>query len=747
MEEKDLIGRKTERSRRFKAHPKLIKSDTDTTASCSPRFQPIFSLSNTNLSGQTSLYQLGFQDTKKRAENFHKFLHEKLSTIDSSRSQGRCETNQIGDSCKIVADDCYKYREKSLHSDSSIGSLSDSELEYSNALSKSIEFKKRNGTDRAKSSFSINKRTISERERRSADSGLTSQSYCPKGMPMSIFEKKFKTVVTKSLKNLSEIREILEKGILPPDGEEDKSRRLARAKGFSNIFSRNYLYPLARQLKDLKLLNQLNPLLTNQKLLTTYQVIHNALQAYRNHLPTTILGPCTYSNLKVLMSYIVDISGKHNEYMTKIQDAYIEEFVDTFKINAQLLIQKVDDCGTMQQNPGCKSDQSKISLSKFTDNKQKSNVSNPEKKNNINKRLSMYTVTASFRKDPTWKKTMEHMAKKKFNVQSKYKTATFKHRPPIQKELDFCSNVKTKTVSTVKSPGRLRLSRLSLPLNEDCIKTLIGTEHEGENHQEKEDLENMEKNNIEEVACNSKEEIILKLIQLTLKAQNNQTLSEEDNLQMSQLYSMVNNEENMKYFKKIIEEMSNKIETKKEMEETKQELTLEIVKSHYSLSDGFLGSNDNIKRKEPKISITGEKNVKLICITDDNSIDEHSELDKSVIEPVAKKSSETQTDKKNTIGTQKGRKAPNIKISRLKKSERCLPFLDKTLTMGIIQYKLEFYRYSKSNPLYKRSTACQPWILMNKISEKLLDDSLIAVAREIEVNDIVNQVFQAEMQT
>jgi len=46
---------------------------------------------------------------------------------------------------------------------------------------------------------------------------------------------------------LNPCREILTKGIEPPDGEEDESRRLVRLKEFTNRFSRNYLYPLGRQ--------------------------------------------------------------------------------------------------------------------------------------------------------------------------------------------------------------------------------------------------------------------------------------------------------------------------------------------------------------------------------------------------------------------------------------------------------------------------------------------------------------------
>lgn len=61
------------------------------------------------------------------------------------------------------------------------------------------------------------------------------------------FDKKFKTLVERSLKLLSNIRVMFEEGIQPPDGEEDYMRRFKRVQEFSSRFSRIYLYPLLRQ--------------------------------------------------------------------------------------------------------------------------------------------------------------------------------------------------------------------------------------------------------------------------------------------------------------------------------------------------------------------------------------------------------------------------------------------------------------------------------------------------------------------
>ncbi|XP_030758078.1 uncharacterized protein LOC115883816 [Sitophilus oryzae] len=144
-----------------------------------------------------------------------------------------------------------------------------------------------------------------------------------------------------------------------------------------------------------------------------------------------------------------------------------------------MAIQNVDDLGTKRAcsvtDSVLKSEVSNASLNKYAGNQNKKAKGQRKDVKNVRKnpsggdnRYSMYTATASFRRDAYFRKTVENLAKKKFNVKSKYKTATYKHRPPLQKEPDILTFPRLKLLGAKKSG-----TRLNSPLNEDAIETMV----------------------------------------------------------------------------------------------------------------------------------------------------------------------------------------------------------------------------------------------------------------------------------
>ncbi|KAG5895895.1 hypothetical protein JTB14_000509 [Gonioctena quinquepunctata] len=156
----------------------------------------------------------------------------------------------------------------------------------------------------------------------------------------------------------------------------------------------------------------------------------------------------------------------------------------------------------------------------------------------------------------------------------------------------------------------------------------------------------------------------------------------------------------------------------------------------------------------PIVTVTGAKNAKLICIKDDNPIietidDDLENKDNQTEKCIPLKStstSQTQTDinDKSDKGTQ--RPVTAICIKRLAKSSKCLQMLPKDFALNIIQYKLDFHKHCKSIPIYRRTEKILPWKLMGKISDKILDSAILGIAREIEVNDVVDRIYQSELQ-
>ncbi|RZC18424.1 hypothetical protein BDFB_009034, partial [Asbolus verrucosus] len=153
----------------------------------------------------------------------------------------------------------------------------------------------------------------------------------------------------------------------------------------------------------------------------------------------------------------------------------------------------------------------------------------------------------------------------------------------------------------------------------------------------------------------------------------------------------------------------------------------------------------------PIVTITGAKNAKLICIRDDNSVievDDDGKMNKEIMTDaeIHLTSSQTQTDlrqeDKNRI-----RSRSAIKISRLPKANRkMLKLLPKEYAINIIQYKLRYGHFHKQNPMYRKSANVQPWVLLGRISDQILDYILQSVTGELEVNEILENLYNAEFQ-
>ncbi|KAJ8959047.1 hypothetical protein NQ318_022302 [Aromia moschata] len=155
---------------------------------------------------------------------------------------------------------------------------------------------------------------------------------------------------------------------------------------------------------------------------------------------------------------------------------------------------------------------------------------------------------------------------------------------------------------------------------------------------------------------------------------------------------------------------------------------------------------------QPIVTITGEKNAKLICIKDENSIVETDGNDDA--EPGNRLcqteegpgKGDVKSKEKTHKAAHKSARGPSIRMNRLPRPTRVLQMLPKTYAVNVIQYKLDFHNSCKTNPMYRKTTDVEPWMLMGRISDDILDFALLGVAREIEVNDIVQKIYESELQ-
>lgn len=154
--------------------------------------------------------------------------------------------------------------------------------------------------------------------------------------------------------------------------------------------------------------------------------------------------------------------------------------------------------------------------------------------------------------------------------------------------------------------------------------------------------------------------------------------------------------------------------------------------------------------------ITGTRNAQLICIRDEDSIIEPSEATNQSNSVTTKKSNEpssslplqeifikkqasTEVDEAQASSQKKSGESseaqhtatkkipnkvkskideksskPNIKINRVpKKTLKQLTLIPKTQAFNVIQYKLQYSKFSRGNHMYRKSLKCQPWDIVN----------------------------------
>lgn len=101
-------------------------------------------------------------------------------------------------------------------------------------------------------------------------------------------------------------------GVLPVESLEDKIKREKRSFEFSTRISRNYLYQLGRQIIDLR--KHVKPngkhvhniLTVNQKFINAHQIVLQAVQAFCNYIPQSIVV-CIKNKFEELLFQICEL--------------------------------------------------------------------------------------------------------------------------------------------------------------------------------------------------------------------------------------------------------------------------------------------------------------------------------------------------------------------------------------------------------------------------------------------------------
>ncbi|KAK2577795.1 hypothetical protein KPH14_012001 [Odynerus spinipes] len=517
-----------------------------------------------------------------------------------------------------------------------------------------------------------------------------------------------------------------------PDGDMDLKRRQQRVVEFCIRLSRNYLYDLTRCIGDIqKHVRAVSPSakiksgprgiafhmqIIEQKLIAAHQLLLHALTAYCKHIPCSI--PQGHSKkIKELLKVVTDL----------------KDICDHIQLTTNYF-GSGDTCALpleKETQAKCNIILSKLKLSSGTESQLDDHniVSNtamsvniPQtkkhcKRKNLETHLRMYNMeTRAYKRNFKRKlSTHQHTQNKKYNACSNKSIYSGHLFLPQQPHSSPVTNASAKEI--IKDSD----TKYKTCLKEDNIKTIMGT-----------------------VSIDSDNDLSLEIQQpkhsngLILPKKSKATKDFSDklhNIKCSRCKEKHNKRSNLL-------NLCNDPTNKKNDPTISDEILLEFLKKCGSFAGSInkdITNIDCISCIPPKNSITksstkevvkSKKNMHLICLSSlDKTSNQHISCDALGHMDYHKR-------------VHKDKKTKDI----IQKNGMTQLLLSKGTETKLLQYRTDYYNLSKRSPMYSNNTQNKPWDIVAWISDKLVDELINEIAKELEMQDIIQKMYQLEFQ-
>ncbi|XP_063536221.1 uncharacterized protein LOC134745986 [Cydia strobilella] len=143
----------------------------------------------------------------------------------------------------------------------------------------------------------------------------------------------------------------------------------------------------------------------------------------------------------------------------------------------------------------------------------------------------------------------------------------------------------------------------------------------------------------------------------------------------------------------------------------------------------------NSKFRSPRERASGFKNAQLLCVNGG------SPRSPSLGTPQLLRILE-ETIQKQAPKPQFSTKAPVKDLDRYRLSFS----RSSSATDALFQYRTKFVQHMLSSPMYANSRVGKPWEMIGKISEQIIDEILTSCAKEMQLEDIIGELYKSETQ-
>ncbi|XP_035723140.1 uncharacterized protein LOC118442071 isoform X2 [Vespa mandarinia] len=500
-----------------------------------------------------------------------------------------------------------------------------------------------------------------------------------------------------------------------PDGDIDLKRRQQRVMEFCIRLSRNYLYDLNRYVSDIqKHMRAISPSakiksgrrgitfhmqIIEQKLISSHQLLLHGLTAYCRHIPCSI--PQGHSKkIKELLKVVTDL----------------KDICDHIQLTRNYF-GSGDTCTLpleKETQAKCNAILSKLKLSSGTESQLDdynivSNVIIPSnvprtknrfKRKNLESRLRMYNniEAKTYKSNFKGKSSACHIKDKKINTRHNKIIYNEHLSVPQQPNSSPITNAFSKEIIQEDD------AKYKISLKEDDIKTIMGTVP----------VDSDDDTNLEVQSKRANRLVLSKKAKIMKDSPN------------KSLYNIKFCKGEVRHDKRKSNRTNlyNDSMNKKNYTATSDEVLFEFLPKYQSFQDYNDKDVSNVdftsripKKHSKRREISKDrKNMDLICLSSlDNISNEHTCC--------------------NAMSHLDNHKSQNSLVQLNISKETEAKFL---------RYRIEYYHLFKSNPMYSNDTQNKPWNIVAWISDKLVDELINEIAKELEMQDVIQKMYQLE---
>ncbi|XP_039302177.1 uncharacterized protein LOC105206371 isoform X2 [Solenopsis invicta] len=553
------------------------------------------------------------------------------------------------------------------------------------------------------------------------------------------------------------------RNISAPDGIKELQKRQQCVAEFVVRFSRNYLYDLNRYVKDIQrhmcIISPRAIIRPNHrnlglhmhaiehKLLAAHQLLLHALVAYCKHIPSSI--PKGHpGKVKEILQVVLDMKTMcdrlHLNYFDS-GDTDVLSLGKELEIKCNAILSKLKfhadkDFLDTNKTP------SMASFTPHSTNKKRLN------RKQLSNRLSMYSMDTKVSKNSFKPKTNYHQKDKKYNAinvkkisnepisdqlyPSPVTSSKDANQTSIRKHKAFTKEEDIKTMMDIlpiesdnASNFEIQERHNNAMLTRRISKAPRKCSGKSQNQKQSETIENIVKN----TSTNNDNEFMKRETMITDEHLSNLVPVIAD------FMSFVSNKQNESETRLAYSKTTYSKTTEALMQFLKKYQSLKTMNASTSCDVCYSGSSEceclKTNRTLTEIRKTGD-NMQLICVSsvenaskvprycdascqaDCESLTEFSDLETKV------KEGKLMADSLN-----------NIKLVVFEETE-----------INFLKYRREYQRLMQSIPMYSSNTQNKPWDIVAWISDKLVDELIMEIAKELQIDDVIQKLFELEFQ-